>query len=150
MYAISNSLAKAKLNQPNNLIEVTFKGYAIPQIYQETLDIIQEIGLSNELNNWVFNKENFSGILASDLLNYIVDWAKKGHQRFEKQKVDEVCKVLIVAHSPLLEQLNCELSTGNYRYPNIIISVNSSQLNVNKFFKPKTLTQKVLQRVKII
>ena len=125
MYAISNSLAKAKLNEKDNLVEVTFKGYAIPQIYQETLDIIQEIGLSNKLNHWVFYKENFSGLMAAEIINYLLDWAKNGLKRFEKQNVEEPCIIQIIAKSPLNEQLKLELASGKYNLENIKIFINS-------------------------
>jgi hypothetical protein len=109
MYAISNSLAKAKINESINAVEVKFHGFAIPHIFEDTLEVIKEIGFSNNINNWLFMLDNFSGILPHQFINLVFNWSTN----LKEMKSGNLNpgRIAIYSDSEYIKQLNLNYIT---------------------------------------
>ena len=101
MNAVTTGLAKAKYEEQDHQVKIVFDGWATRESFQETLDIILEVGLINRTNQWLLNCEKLKGLKQDYIIYVLIQWMKDAYEKMIIYGVKEKSELSIISNNNL-------------------------------------------------
>lgn len=144
MNAVTTGLAKAKYDPEDHQVNVFFNGWATPESYQETLDIVLEVGLINRTNHWVFNFDQLKGLKPEYMVHVLVEWMKGAYEKMLTYRVNNKGQIAIISSKDLRKfSVAVKKAKDKHLIPEwITLKVFE---NESKLFKPEKVKTKTME-----
>lgn len=121
MNAVTTGLAKAKYDSKNQQVKVVFDGWGTRENFQETLDIILEVGLINRTNKWLLNFDEFKGLKQDFIVYVLIQWMKDAYEKMISYGVKGKSELSIISKSNLRKfSVATKKAKNNYLIPSWI------------------------------
>ncbi|MFW6223190.1 MAG: hypothetical protein ACOC3T_06220 [Bacteroidota bacterium] len=81
MNVVTTGLAKARYNPKYHQVHIVFDGWATRESFQETLDIVLEVGLINRTSKWVLNLDQLKGLKPDHVIQVLIHWMNEAYDK---------------------------------------------------------------------